>query len=33
MSKKVYEYDFYGKKIVVEHGCLAKQASGSVLVR
>ncbi len=33
MSKKVYEYDFYGKKIVVEHGCLAKQASGSVLIR
>ena len=33
MSKKVYEYDFYGKKIVVEHGELAKQASGSVLVR
>ena len=27
MSKKVYEYDFYGKKIVVEHGELAKQAS------
>ena len=20
MSKKIYEYDFYGKKIVVEHG-------------
>ena len=33
MSKKIYEYDFYGKKIVVEHGCLAKQATGSVLVR
>ncbi len=33
MSKKIYEYDFYGKKIVVEHGELAKQASGSVLVR
>ncbi len=33
MTKKVYEYDFYGKKIVVEHGELAKQASGSVLVR
>ncbi len=33
MSKKVYEYDFYGKKIVVEHGELAKQATGSVLVR
>ena len=33
MSKKIYEYDFYGKKIVVEHGELAKQATGSVLVR
>ena len=33
MAKKVYEYDFYGKKIVVEHGELAKQASGAVLVR
>ena len=31
--KKIYEYDFYGKKIVVEHGELAKQATGSVLVR
>ena len=33
MVKKVFEYDFYGKKIIVEHGELAKQASGSVLVR
>ena len=33
MNKKVYEYDFYGKKIIVEHGALAKQANGSVLVR
>ena len=33
MSKKVYEYYFYGKKVVVEHGELAKQATGSVLVR
>ncbi len=33
MTKKIYEYDFYGKKIVVEHGELAKQATGSVLVR
>ena len=33
MSKKIYEYDFFGKKIVVEHGELAKQATGSVLVR
>lgn len=33
MSKKIYEYDFYGKKVVVEYGELAKQATGSVLVR
>ena len=33
MVKKVFEYDFYGKKIIVEHGELAKQSSGSVLVR
>ena len=33
MTKKIYEHEFYGKKIVVEHGELAKQASGSVLVR
>lgn len=33
MSKKVYEYYFYGKKVIVEHGELAKQATGSVLVR
>ena len=31
--KKVYELDFYGRKLVVEHGELAKQAHGSVLVR
>ncbi|HIT11977.1 MAG TPA: polyribonucleotide nucleotidyltransferase [Candidatus Pelethosoma merdigallinarum] len=31
--KKVFELDFRGKKLVVEHGELAKQASGSVLVR
>lgn len=31
--KKVFELDFYGRKIVVEHGELAKQAHGSVLVR
>ncbi len=31
--KKVYELDFRGRKIVVEHGELAKQATGSVLVR
>ena len=31
--KKVFEKDFYGKKIVVEVGELAKQANGAVLVR
>ncbi len=31
--KKVYELEFHGKKIVVEHGEMAKQATGSVLVR
>ncbi|MBQ7030861.1 MAG: polyribonucleotide nucleotidyltransferase [Bacilli bacterium] len=31
--KKVFELDFYGRKLVVEHGELAKQAHGSVLVR
>ena len=31
--KKVFERDFRGRKIVVEHGELAKQAHGSVLVR
>lgn len=33
MSKKTYELDFLGKKLVVETGELAKQANGSVLVR
>ncbi len=31
--KKVFELDFYGRKIIVEHGELAKQADGAVLVR
>ena len=31
--KKTFELDFHGKKIVVEHGELAKQADGAVLVR
>ena len=31
--KKTFELDFRGRKIVVEHGELAKQAHGSVLVR
>ena len=33
MSKKVFELDFHGRKLVVEHGELAKQADGAVLVR
>ncbi len=32
-KKKVFELDFHGRKIVVEHGELAKQADGAVLVR
>ncbi len=31
--KKVFELDFRGRKLVVEHGELAKQATGAVLVR
>lgn len=31
--KQVFELDFHGRKIVVEHGELAKQANGAVLVR
>lgn len=31
--KKTFELDFRGRKLIVEHGQLAKQASGSVLVR
>lgn len=31
--KKVYELDFRGRKLIVEHGEVAKQAHGSVLVR
>ena len=33
MKKKIYELDFHGRKIIVEHGELAKQADGAVLVR
>lgn len=33
MNKKVFEYDFEGRKLVFEHGELARQASGSILVR
>ncbi len=31
--KKIFEYEFNGRKLVVESGELAKQADGSVLVR
>ena len=31
--KRVFEYDFQGRKLVVENGELAKQAGGAVLVR
>ena len=31
--KRVFEYEFLGKKLIVETGELAKQASGAVLVR
>ena len=31
--KEVFELDFYGRKLVVENGELAKQANGAVLVR
>ena len=33
MSKKVFEFDFHGRKIVVENGEMAKQANGAVLIR
>ena len=33
MEKKIFELDFFGRKIIVEHGVYAKQAHGSVLVR
>ena len=33
MSKKVFELDFRGRKLVREHGEYAKQADGAVLVR
>ena len=32
-KKKVFELDFHGRKLIVEHGELAKQADGAVLVR
>lgn len=33
MEKKVFELNFRGRKLIVEHGELAKQAHGAVLVR
>ena len=33
MSKKVFELEFEGKKLIVESGEIAKQADGAVLVR
>ena len=33
MKKKTFELDFHGRKLIVEHGELAKQADGAVLVR
>lgn len=33
MSKRVFELDFEGKKLIVEAGEIAKQADGAVLVR
>ncbi len=33
MKKKKFELDFHGRKIIVEHGELGKQADGAVLVR
>lgn len=30
---KVYELDFFGKKLIVEHGKMAKQADASALIR
>ena len=32
-EKKVFELDFQGRKIIVGHGELAKQATGSILIR
>ena len=33
MKKKKFKLDFFGRNLIVEHGTLAKQATGSVLVR
>lgn len=32
-EKKIFEFDFRGRKLIVEHGELAKQANGAVLAR
>ncbi len=32
-EKKIFELEFAGRKLIVEHGDLAKQANGAVLVR
>ena len=31
--KRVFEYEFQGRKLIIEHGELAKQAGGAVLLR
>ncbi len=33
MKKEIFKLDFYGRELIVEHGEMAKQATGSVLVR
>ena len=33
MEKKIFDFNFLGKKIIVENGALARQTNGSVLVR
>ena len=33
MAKRIFEKEFFGKKIIVENGEMAKQAHGAVLVR
>ena len=33
MNKQVFEYNFRGRNLTIEHGELAKQAHGSILVR
>ena len=33
MKKKIFELDFFGRKLIVETGEMAKQADGAVLVR